>query len=204
MQLGRLILNLDGGRNRDRAEESGDATMSGMIGLPTRASDRHAALSYGPYQETDAGTRDTQREPMDLWSRLGDGLESRPAVVAWAENEMQVFVIRDDGQLWDIYWDGAAWHDWHAHGGDLVGAPAACSWGADRIDVFARGRDGTLMHRWYLPSGWQPWESLGVHLDDDPEVSSWGPNRIDLFARSATGELLHGWWDGASWSFAGV
>mgnify|MGYP003342891330 CR=1 FL=1 len=63
---------------------------------------------------------------------------------AWAADEMQVFAIRDDGQLWDTYWDGEAWHEWHAHGGELVGNPAACSWGADRIDVFARGRDGAL------------------------------------------------------------
>ena len=64
---------------------------------------------------------------------------------------MQVFFIGTDGQLWDTYWDGEAWHERHAHGGELVGSPAACSWGPDRIDVFARGRDGTLQHRWYEP-----------------------------------------------------
>ena len=35
----------------------------------------------------------------------------RPAVASWAANEMQVFAIWRDGQLWDIYWDGAAWHE---------------------------------------------------------------------------------------------
>ena len=64
---------------------------------------------------------------MDRWASLGNEVASRPAVVTWAENEMQVFFIGDDGQLWDTYWDGVAWHERHAHGGDLVGSPAACS-----------------------------------------------------------------------------
>src|SRR6478609_6424457 len=73
------------------------------------------------------------------WDSLGGSLESTPAVTSWAENEMQVFCIFTDGQLWSRYWDGQAWHEWHVQGGELTGSPAACSWGADRIDVFARG-----------------------------------------------------------------
>ncbi|MGZ6299040.1 MAG: carbohydrate-binding protein, partial [Candidatus Limnocylindria bacterium] len=90
---------------------------------------------------------------MDRWASLGNEVGSRPAVATWAENEMQVFFIGTDGQLWDTYWDGAAWHERHPHGGELVGSAAACSWGPDRIDVFAQGRDGSLLHRWYEPAG---------------------------------------------------
>ena len=88
---------------------------------------------------------------------------------------MQVFAIWRDGQLWDTYWDGAAWHEWHAHGGRLTGNPTACSWGADRIDVFARGQDDQLWHRWYVPAGWQDWEQLPVRMTSDPSACAWGP-----------------------------
>ncbi len=135
---------------------------------------------------------------MQGWESLGDGVGSRPAVVALAENEVQVFFIGADGQVWDTYWDGVTWHERHAHGGEFVGNPAACSSG-ERIDLFARAGDGTLQHRWYEPNGWQPWESLGVTIDTDPSACSWGSDRIDLFA-AAAGELLHASWDGQRWS----
>jgi hypothetical protein len=149
-----------------------------------------------------SASRERRFNPMQKWESLGGQVGSRPAVVSWAANEMQVFFIGPDGQLWDTYWDGAAWHERHPHGGDLTGSPAACSWGADRIDVFARGRDGSLQHRWYEPAGWQAWESLGIGIAGDPAACSWGRNRIDLFFRDAAGDLLHGWWDGERWSFA--
>jgi hypothetical protein len=84
----------------------------------------------------------------DGWSAdesLGGELAAPPAVTAWAE-------------MWDRYWDGAAWHPWETLGGELVGQPAASSWGADRIDVFAPGRDGALWHRWWNGTEWVPWQ----------------------------------------------
>jgi len=71
---------------------------------------------------------------------------------------MEVFAIFDDGQLWDRYWDGAAWHAWESLGGELTGQPAASSWGADRLDVFAAGRDGQLWHRWWNGQEWVLWQ----------------------------------------------
>ena len=64
---------------------------------------------------------------MTTWERLGGVMASTPAVTSWAENEMQVFAIGPDGVLSSIYWDGAAWHDWHGHGGSFTGSPAVCS-----------------------------------------------------------------------------
>ena len=93
---------------------------------------------------------------MGTWASLGGELASAPAVTSWSATEQQVFAIFGDGQLWNRYWDGEAWHPWESLGGSLTGDPAACSWGADRIDCFARGADGTLQHCWYEPAGWQP------------------------------------------------
>ena len=45
------------------------------------------------------------------WESLGGRLTSAPAVTSWARDEMQVFAIHPDGQLWNRYWDGRRWHD---------------------------------------------------------------------------------------------
>ena len=94
------------------------------------------------------------------WDSLGGSLASTPAVTTWAENEMQVFCIFADGQLWNRYWDGKSWHPWESLGGELTGTPTASSWGADRIDVFAPGRDGGTWHRWWDGTRWVEWEIL--------------------------------------------
>ena len=92
---------------------------------------------------------------------LGGELASGPAVTAWAVGELEVFAIMADGQLWNRYWDGAAWHAWEPMGGEPRPAtPAASSWGADRLDVFALGRDGRIWHRWWDGSRWVDWERL--------------------------------------------
>ena len=43
------------------------------------------------------------------------------AVTAWAVDRMEVFAVFPDGELWDRYWDGAAWHAWESLGGELRG-----------------------------------------------------------------------------------
>lgn len=93
---------------------------------------------------------------------LGGTLASGPAVTAWAPDEFEVFAIFPDGELWDRYWDGSAWHPWESLGGDLdpAGEPAASTWGADRIEVSAPGRDGRIWHRAWDGTRWVPWEQL--------------------------------------------
>jgi sialidase-1 len=87
-------------------------------------------------------------------------LASAPAATAWAVDQLEVFAILDDGQLWNRFWDGTSWHDWESMGGELTGTPTASSWGADRIDVFAPGRDGRVWHRWWDGVRWVDWEQL--------------------------------------------
>ncbi len=47
----------------------------------------------------------------DGWSApesLGGTLASGPAVTAWAPDQLEVFAVFPDGELWDRYWDGAS------------------------------------------------------------------------------------------------
>ncbi len=77
--------------------------------------DGQVAVSWGP------GRIDRFWRGADsaLWHQVGDGvswsepdslggvLASPPAVTAWAVDQMEVFAVLADGQLWDRYWDGA-------------------------------------------------------------------------------------------------
>jgi len=97
---------------------------------------------------------------------LGGTLASAPAVTAWGDEDMEIFAVMPDGELWDRYWDGEAWHAWESLGGELdpSAVPAASSWGPDRLDVFARGRDRAIWHRWWDGARWVDWE----HVPADP------------------------------------
>ena len=102
-----------------------------------------AAVSWGAgridlfWREADGGLahrRSTARRLAATPSRSAERSASRPAVTAWAVDEMQVFAVFPDGQLWNRYWDGTSWHPWESLGGELAGEPAASSsWrGPDR------------------------------------------------------------------------
>jgi hypothetical protein len=99
------------------------------------------------------------------WSddeRLGGDPASAPAVVSWAPNEMQLFVVARDGHLWNIYWDGEAWHHWVDMGGNFGpdAQVAASTWGPNRIDFFVSDANA-LWHRWWDGTEWVPWQKEG-------------------------------------------
>ncbi|HEY7968452.1 MAG TPA: hypothetical protein VID95_00570, partial [Candidatus Limnocylindrales bacterium] len=83
-------------------------------------------------------------------------------VAAWAVDQLEVFAVFPDGELWDRYWDGMSWHPWETLGGELdpEHGAGASSWSADRVDVWATGRDGRTWHRWWDGSRWVEWEQL--------------------------------------------
>jgi hypothetical protein len=94
---------------------------------------------------------------------LGGQPTSPPAVAAWGDETMEIFAIFPDGQLWDRYWDGQAWHPWESLEGELLpgSTPAAAAAGPDRLDVLAAGRDGRTWQRWWDGSRWVPWREAG-------------------------------------------
>src|SRR4029078_3264252 len=60
---------------------------------------------------------------------LGGTLASNPAAIAWGVDQLEVFAVFPDGDLWDRFWDGRSWHEWESLGGELSGDPAASSSG---------------------------------------------------------------------------
>jgi sialidase-1 len=107
----------------------------------------HAAFADGTWGPTES---------------LGGTLAAAPGATSWAPNEIEVFAVFPDGQLYNRYWDGTSWHGWEPMGGELepTAGAAASSWSADRIDVWAVGRDGRIWHRVWDGARWVDWEQL--------------------------------------------
>ena len=135
-----------------------DVDRRGLVGTrPDRPLHRAPTIGRSSHRSFDG-------RPLVRADSLGGRLASCPRRTAWGVDELQVFAIFDDGQLWNRYWDGTSWHDWESLGGELTGTPAASSWSADRIDVFAPGRDGRVWHRWWDGTRWVDWEQLSAPI----------------------------------------
>lgn len=126
------------------------------------------------------------------WESLGGPVTSGAAAASWGMQEIQVFAIRDDGELWSRYWDGDYWHEWHSHGGQFSGQPAASARDADRIDVFAIDAGGTLLHLQWNGEKWLPWEKVeGAPSNARAVTCSWSGERLDLFVWTQENELSY-------------
>lgn len=102
--------------------------------------------------------------PAGYWEELGGSFTSRPSVVAWGPNRLDVFAVGDDAQMWHKAWDGD-WRPsakaWEPLGGVFTSAPDAVAWGPGRLDVFALGLDAQMYHQWWQGSWGPDWEPLG-------------------------------------------
>ena len=127
------------------------------------------------------------------WLSLGGPIRSGAAAASWgSQGETEIFAIRDDGAVWDRYWDGARWHEWESLGGSFQGEPAAAARDTDRIDVFAIGADGVLRHRWWDGKRWVDWVDVGGAPRGGRAVScTWSGPRLDVFVRAPDGALFY-------------
>jgi hypothetical protein len=125
------------------------------------------------------------------WLSLGGALHTGAAAAAWGTSgETEIFAIHDDGQVWDRYWDGKAWHAWESLGGAFAGQPASAARDADRIDVFAIGADGVLRHRWWDGTHWVHWIDVAGAPHGGRAVGCvWSGGRLDVFVWGADGAL---------------
>lgn len=134
-----------------------------------------------------------------LWQNLEGAFISAPTVAAWGEQQIDVFGISTDSQLYHKRWDGEAWGLWESLEGTCIYAPAAVARGADLVDVFAIGLDKQVYHKWWDGATWQGWEEVGGTCIHGLAATSWGPDRIDLFSVGTNSCLYHNCWDGETW-----
>jgi hypothetical protein len=139
-----------------------------------------------------------------VWQRLGQKLpvKSGPVAVKWAGENIQVFAIGTDNQLYHIDWNKNP-PVWQALGQKLrfSGGLAAVEWAGDNIQVFAFAEGGQLYHMWTEPDpyGWDKkppvWQRLGQKLPvkSGPVAVKWAGENIQVFAIGTDNQLYHLW-----------
>ena len=130
-----------------------------------------AAVSVGPgpdrpvlgrMRTAASSTASRRTAPGARPSRSAGRSASAPAATAWAVDQLQVFAdVRATAQLWNRYWDGAAWHAWESLGGELDRRRRPPRRGAPTASTSGRpARDGMTWHRWWDGTRWVEWERL--------------------------------------------
>ena len=142
------------------------------------------------------------------WGWLGGEAITAPAVVSRTASKMDVFVLKNTFELYQISWDPTTfqspfWGSWSRLGGNWsVFAPTVVSWDQNRMDVFVVDSNSLHLYHTYWNGSWQPsygFESLGGYCTSRPTAVSWGSGRLDIFVRGGDAGLWHLSYNG-SWS----
>ncbi|MEZ4713422.1 MAG: hypothetical protein R3A44_39915 [Caldilineaceae bacterium] len=145
------------------------------------------------------GAVETDTGEWSLWQNLEGAFISTPAAAAWGDQQIDLFGISTDSQLYHKHWDGANWTFWESLEGTCIYAPAAVARGANLVDVFVIGLDKQVYRKTWNGAEWQGWEELGGTCIHGLAATAWGPDRIDLFTVGTNSCLYHNSWDGAEW-----
>jgi Peptidase A4 family len=129
------------------------------------------------------------------------------AAVSRGPNNLDLFVIGNDGHPYSAFWTPSGWNGWFALPGQAVFDPqhqqiAAVSRDSNHLDLFVIGNDGG--HVWttfWTPSGWnKDWFPLPGQAVFDVQhqhvaAVSRNPNQIDLFVIGNDGHPYSTFWN---------
>jgi hypothetical protein len=140
---------------------------------------------------------------------------SPSAIYQTSQNRIVAFVVGDDGNLYDVYWNGQAWQ-WENQGNpsgttlNAIFSPSTVyQTTQDRIVAFVVGIDNNLYDRFWNGQAWQ-WESHGVPTANTPTWVQSSPSavyrasldQIIAFVAGNDGNLYFNFWDGQGWVWA--
>jgi len=134
------------------------------------------------------------------WSNIGGTVFSKPAVVSWGPNRIDVFGLDSTGVVVHRAYDSGTWSGWdNALGGAGNVDIAVDSQRPGNLTVFAQRSDGSVQYRDYNNGTWSGWLNvpnstgkLGSTAASWLSVTSWGDGRIDLQGfKPSLGSLQH-------------
>jgi hypothetical protein len=128
-------------------------------------------------------------------------------------DRITVFVVGDNGHLYDKYWSGTEWV-WEDQG-TPAGTSVTIAIGAvyqpplDRVTIFVIGADGHLYDKYWSGRQWV-WEDQGIPpavpavsaaADSVPPSALYQPtlDRITVFVMGDNGHLFDKYWNGRQW-----
>ena len=161
---------------------------------------------YDKYWDGSKWVWEDQGQPKGV---TGIGTASPSAVYQSKADRIAVFVVGNDGHLYDKYWDGKKWV-WQDQGrpkgvtGIGAASPSAVYQSkADRIAVFVVGNDGHLYDKYWNGSKWV-WEDQGLPagvaaIYSPTAVYESKLDRIIVFVTGNDFHLYDKYWDGKKW-----
>jgi hypothetical protein len=133
----------------------------------------------------------------------GQLITGPPVMILDAQGQLQVFVLSDTGEMWNIGQTGpaGAWTDWNSlgsAGGGFDDRPAVAASADGRLELFVRGIDNKLWHAWQIAvggawSGWVSFDQKGLTFQDHPAVATNADGRLELFMTGRDNWLWHAW-----------
>jgi len=139
----------------------------------------------------------------------GELLLSNPAVASRAANELDVFAVGVDNQVYHTQWISPTWNTWTSVdcGGNFpeiervvplpeIPAPAVVARGGDQLDLFRRSPDNNLY--WCHSSDgvtWGSWQNLGGMLASPPGAVSPGSERMQVYVLGMDGAIWYRTYD---------
>lgn len=173
-----------------------DGRWSGYSVVGSGVSSKPSAVSWGNGR-VDLVARGSDNTVWHWWGdgdtmygpeSLGGVILYAPAISSRGVDQLQIFAVGTDHQLWERGWNGAAgtgWEPgWTPLGGWINASPGAVSMGPTETDVFVRGGDNALWHRWQRGASWFGYESLAGTLTSGPAAASTNDGRLEVYVRT--------------------
>jgi len=117
-------------------------------------------------------------------------------------NNLDIFAIGSDGNLYHAWYYGGTWVNTESLGGGvLAGNPFLLANGPSSLEIFAIGSDGYLYHKNYIGKTWFGFSSLGGgNLVGSPWAVAPTPTTISVVATGSDGNMYRFQWNGTVWS----
>ena len=176
---------------------------------------------FSKWRDTDGVWRPSQAAWFELPWGAGDVAAAEPAVVSWASNRIDVFIVGVSGSVYWQFWDGAAWSGWRVispAGFAYSGSPAAVARGVGLLDVVAysggtvgtQGEYGepawgthmtcsgpcTAASDWRYSLNGPPTGAPGAR----PSIVASSSTRVDFFVRGYTDTAMHTYIEAGAYS----
>lgn len=138
--------------------------------------------------------------PSKFISLGGVGITSDIAVVAKTPGRIILFVLGQDGALYQKYREGGGWNsatEYGYMGGKFIGNPVAVSTGFEKAEVFVLGPDKAIYHKWYAAGrNWVPdvttFNKVGGTLACSEGFTAIAfRDGVDLFTRGPDNAVYH-------------
>jgi hypothetical protein len=139
------------------------------------------------------------KEGWSNWSSLGGTCLSAPVVASRGKNQLDVFAVGTNSQVYHLQIVGQQISNWQSLGGTCVYKPAAIASGENRLDVFVIGIDKQIYQKSWNGQRWNDWKALGGTCIYGVAATSFASGRIDLFTVGTDSMIYHTWGDGQTW-----